>query len=245
MRLSLMSILKIFKIISSILFIHYILLILISGFYKNFNSYFKKTKEGVSFYSEVPKDWVEIDKISLKLKDTIRISEDWAFFDHNGVDLRQIKQAIQDRLINKKKLRGASTITQQVIKNLFLNNQRSMFRKYNELLLTLTLELFSSKEKIFEKYLNLVQLGEKLYGLKPGSKYYFSKLPSNINYREAAFLAMLLPSPIRYSQSFRDKSLTEYGYTQTNKILNKLILAKLITEQEYEMIKQEKFSWEN
>jgi len=240
-----MTILKIIKFLSSILIIHYVFLVFLSGFYKNFNSYFENTKEGVVFYSTMPKSWVSLGEVSKKLSDTIRISEDWAFYDHYGIDFRQVKIAVEDKLVDGKKLRGASTITQQVIKNIFLNNRRSFLRKYNEFLLTITLELFSSKDRILEKYLNLIELGDNLYGVKRGSQYYFSKSQAEINYRESAFLAMLLPSPVKYSQSFREKSLTEYASSQIDKILNKLITAQLITSQEYEMIKFQRFNWEN
>lgn len=239
-----MNILKIFKTIFLLLFVHYISLILLSGFYKNYNSYFINSKEGVVFIDEAPQNWIKLDQVGQKVQDTIRISEDWAFYDHYGIDLLQIKEALVDRLINKKKLRGASTITQQVIKNIFLSNQRSFFRKYNEFLLTLTLELFLSKKRILEMYLNLIELGERIYGVQMGSDLYFSTSSNNLNYRQAAFLAMLLPSPIRYSQSFRQKSLTEYAQTQIDKILGKLVIARLITEQEYEMIKLDRFAWE-
>jgi len=89
-------------------------------------------------------------------------------------------------------MRGASTITQQLVKNLYLNRDRTFGRKIKELIMSLMIERYTDKHKILEMYLNVIEYGKGLYGIGAASKYYFNKNPMNLNAREAAFLAMLL-----------------------------------------------------
>ncbi len=245
MPLNLMNITRIFKYSLCFVAVYTSLLFFFSGFIFNFDKYFIVDDSNISFQNELPSNWISSNKVGKKLKNTIVISEDWLFYTHIGLDFKQIYIAVRDYLSGKKKLRGASTISQQVVKNLFLNRKKTYFRKFNELILTLFLELFLSKERILEKYLNLIELGKNIYGVKKGSWYYFKKHPSQLNYRESAFIAMLLPSPLRYSKSFHQQELTEYANNQVSKILDKILLAKLIDESSFHELSNQKFDWEN
>lgn len=194
--------------------------------------------------SKRPGTWRSINQISNHAKNAIVVSEDWAFFQHEGVDTDQLKKAIEDHFTKDKKLRGASTISQQLVKNLFLSNERSFSRKIKEFFITKYLESRLTKDKILEIYLNIIQYGDKLYGIEPASRYYFKKGASDLNPNEAAFLAMLLPNPVKYSQSFRDKELTDFASKTVSDILVKMKQAKMISDNQFEQASGRGISWD-
>src|SRR5690606_18553308 len=119
--------------------------------------------------------------------------------------------------------------------------ERSLWRKFKEFILTYKMERMLSKNKILEIYLNIVELGEGIYGIKQGSFHYFKKHPRTLSAREGAFLAMLLPSPVKYSQSFKRKKLSLFAATQIQKILSKLQRAHILDEEEVQIAQQERF----
>jgi monofunctional biosynthetic peptidoglycan transglycosylase len=190
-----------------------------------------------------PKNWVTLKSISSNASNAIVISEDWGFFQHEGVDYSQIKKALEDASAGKK-LRGASTISQQLIKNLFLSSERSYLRKLKEFALVSHLENEVSKEKILETYLNIIEFGEGVYGIGAASRHYFNKKPGELTAKEGAFLAMLLPNPKKYSSSFRDKKLTPYAEETINEILHKMAIAGHIKKEKLEELQQRKMNWE-
>lgn len=238
-----------------IFFIFLILLIAISGgafhFYnkaallKNHYPVWDFSKEDYILVVKKPKNWLKVSQISTEALWAIVLSEDWAFYDHPGIDVNQLEIALEQSVRAKRLIRGASTITQQVVKNSFLSLERSVLRKLKEMILALCLEQVLSKNKILEHYVNLIELGPNLYGIQNASYFYFQKSAKELNAKEGAFLAMLLPSPIRYSQSFRDRKLSEYASTQVSKILIKLKLAKKISEERKDYLDQFKLSFEN
>ncbi len=190
-----------------------------------------------------PKDWVSLNEISKKGYQAIVISEDWAFFNHDGVDVNQLKKATQD-MVEGKRTRGASTISQQVVKNLFLTPEKTMTRKLKEVLITLYLEQNLSKEKILEVYLNIIEYGEGTYGIKKAAQLYFNKPASKLSSREGAFLAMLLPNPKRHAESFRKKSLTPFAKKIVDDVLQKMKVAKFIDDDELDKETSRSFFWE-
>ncbi len=191
-----------------------------------------------------PKDWVELEEVSEYARWAIIVSEDWAFYEHDGVDLRQLKIALQESMMAGEFTRGASTISQQVVKNALLTDERTIWRKIQEAILTLYLEKITTKDRILELYLNIAELGENIYGIGEASHYYFNKAPKDLNAREGAFLAMLLPSPVRYSVSFDKKELTEFANEQVNSILVKMRQADVFDEEERLRQASKKFYWE-
>lgn len=209
----------------------------------NYPYYDLKAKE-YRITSTRPKNWVSLKDVSLYAKSAIVISEDWAFYQHQGLDFYQIKKVIKDSIEEADLVRGASTITQQVIKNTILTNEHSLWRKFREAILAYKVEKLLSKDKILEIYLNIIELGRDLYGIKDASFFYFNKHPRNLTAREGAFLAMLLPSPVKYSVSFRKKELTEYASMIINKILIKLRQAKVYTEEDRLVEMKKRFYWE-
>jgi monofunctional biosynthetic peptidoglycan transglycosylase len=192
---------------------------------------------------KIPKDWVELKEVSRFAQGAIVLSEDWGFYEHLGVDFEEIQIALRD-MVSLKKMRGASTISQQLMKNIFLTSKRSLGRKIHETILALKLERSVEKKRILELYLNIAEFGDNLYGIKRASFYYFGKPPSDLNPREGAFLAMLLPSPKRYEKSFRQKKLTPFVRNRVEEILVKMRMGKVITKSDYEAWKFGRFSWE-
>ncbi len=205
------------------------------------------SKEGVPTYTIVPKKpkgWIELKSLPKHVWGAILVSEDWAFFEHSGVDVSQVKEAIEDTLEHGKGLRGASTISQQVVKNLFLSNERSFVRKAREFAITLYMEREIEKKKILEIYLNIIEYGQGIYGLESAAKFYFKKSASELTAREAAFIAMLLPNPKAYSQSFRDGELSEYASKTVENILDKMRQAGFLTKEEREAMRGVALSFE-
>ncbi|AUO00190.1 monofunctional biosynthetic peptidoglycan transglycosylase [Bacteriovorax stolpii] len=193
----------------------------------------------------MPGDWVPLDKISKRLRGAIISSEDGKFYTHPGYDIEELQDAINDGVVKKKKkVRGASTITQQLIKNLYFQSDRSVWRKVKEMALTLWIEDHVEKDKILETYLNVIEYGENLYGIKDAAKFYFNKEPAKLTARESAFLAMLLPSPKRYAQSFRKKQLTSFANRIIQSVLFKMLQGGYIGIEEYYDNLDSRFTWE-
>lgn len=139
--------------------------------------------------------WVDWDKISPHLALAVIAAEDQRFPGHWGVDMVEIKKALKDSRIQGKTPRGASTITQQVAKNLFLWNDRSYSRKILEIGLSFAIELMWSKKRILEVYLNIAQFGDVIFGAQEASLRLYGKQPSELTIEEAAMLASILPKP--------------------------------------------------
>lgn len=190
-----------------------------------------------------PKGWVRINEISKSAKGAIVISEDWAFYQHHGIDVNQLKTAIQE-ILTFERFRGASTITQQMVKNVFLSSERTISRKIHELILTHKVEQVLTKDKILEVYLNCIEFGPNIYGIREASYHYFKKHPSALNPREAAFLAMLLPSPKGYYISFKKKKLTPFATKRIRTILSKMRMGKIIGPERFNYEVSRKFFWE-
>ncbi|HMR15627.1 MAG TPA: monofunctional biosynthetic peptidoglycan transglycosylase [Mariniflexile sp.] len=142
-------------------------------------------------------DWEPIDNISKNLQLAVICSEDQNFLNHNGFDMKAIEKAIE---YNKKgkRARGASTISQQTAKNVFLWPHRSWLRKGLEVYFTFLIELIWSKERIMEVYLNSVEMGKGVYGAEAAAQYWFKKPASKLRKQEAAAIAAVLPNPLRY-----------------------------------------------
>ena len=143
--------------------------------------------------------WKPIRSISANLKNAVLIAEDAAFFQHEGLDYGEIREAIK---INAEKMefaRGASTITQQLAKNLYLSPSRNPSRKLKEIFLTFSLERHLTKRRIFEIYLNVIEWGDGVYGAEAAARRYYGKSCSELSDTEAAAMAAVIINPRRYS----------------------------------------------
>jgi monofunctional glycosyltransferase len=143
------------------------------------------------------KDWVGSDKISESARRAVIASEDQEFDEHFGFDIQEIEKAMKYNKSHTKK-KGASTISQQVAKNVFLWQTRNWFRKGLEVYCTLLIELFWSKERILEIYLNVAEMGDGIFGIEAASQSFFGKPAIKLNNEEAALIAACLPNPIKY-----------------------------------------------
>ncbi len=137
---------------------------------------------------------VSIENISIYLPLAVIASEDQKFFDHFGFDFEQIEKAMKENTFRKRK-RGASTVSMQVAKNLFLWSERNLIRKGFEAYYTLLLELLWSKKRIIETYLNIAEMGKGIYGASSASNFHFKKSPYKLTIAESAAIAAILPNP--------------------------------------------------
>lgn len=153
--------------------------------------YFEHPEERLSH------EWVPMEKISDNLKLAVIGSEDQNYLTHNGFDYKAIEKAIESNKKGKR-TRGASTISQQTAKNVFLWPQRTWLRKGLEVYFTFLIELTWSKERILEVYLNSVEMGKGIYGAEAASRAWFGKSAANLSAHEAAAIAAILPNPREY-----------------------------------------------
>jgi monofunctional biosynthetic peptidoglycan transglycosylase len=145
------------------------------------------------------RDYVNFDEISPNAKLAVISSEDQIFTDHNGFDFKSIKKAMAYNEKKPGRLRGGSTISQQVAKNVFLWQGRSWVRKGLEVYFTFMIELVWSKERILEMYLNVAEMGKGIFGIEAASQAYFKKPAKKLTRQEAAMVAACLPNPKKYS----------------------------------------------
>jgi len=144
------------------------------------------------------KDWVPLEEISPHLQLAVVCSEDQNFLEHHGFDFDAIEKAAEHNQHHKRK-RGASTISQQTAKNVFLYDGRNWIRKGFEVYFTALIELCWSKERIMEAYLNVIEFGDGIYGAEAASQKYFHIPAIKLSRQQAALLAAVLPSPRRFS----------------------------------------------
>lgn len=144
------------------------------------------------------RDYVSRDKISFEAKLAVIASEDQLFADHSGFDWKSIRKAMEYNQKKPGRQRGASTISQQVAKNVFLWQGGGWFRKGLEVYFTFMIETIWGKERILEVYLNVSEMGDGIFGIEAASQAYFDKPASGLGRREAAMIAACLPNPKRY-----------------------------------------------
>ena len=140
-------------------------------------------------------EWVAYSQISENLKRAVLIAEDSAFWDHDGIDMTQIRESLHASWTQGVPLRGASTITQQLAKNLYLTPSRDPFRKLRELILARRLEAALSKVRIFEIYLNVIEWGDGIWGAEAAARAYFGISSSALNVEQSAMLAGAIINP--------------------------------------------------
>jgi 1A family penicillin-binding protein len=191
-------------------------------------------------YGEEKREIVSFDKISDNLKHAIISSEDSRFYQHGGVDLGRTIRAAWVDLVYRGKYQGGSTITQQLVKSVYLTSQKSITRKIREIILSIELEARYSKDQIFDWYLNKIPFGQNAYGAEAASQTYFSKPASDLSLAESAILTALLPAPSRYSPYGPNK--TEL-LQRKDTILEKMKSLGYITDQQLKDAKNEKITF--
>ena len=192
-------------------------------------------------------DFVEHENLSEHIINAVLVAEDISFFQHGGFNLYEIKESFFTNLKRFRLARGGSTITQQMIKNVYLSPEKTLSRKIHEAILTLKVEDQLSKERILAMYFNAVEFGPDLYGIKAASKYYFNKQAEELNILESAFLAFLLPSPRVYNSSYENRELTKFANERLNDIIGKMHFYKKISEYQRDLATNLilQFPWQN
>lgn len=176
--------------------------------------------------------WTPSSRIPPEMKWAVILAEDSNFYKHDGIDVKAIKEAIKYDLEKQSMARGASTITQQVAKNVFLSREKTITRKLKEVYLAWRMEQELTKGRILELYLNVVELGPMVYGIGHGSQYYFGKPASAMTPRECAFLAAMLPGPRVAYNPYRNLGKV---LSRSNMILRKLRSKGVISSDELQV----------
>jgi hypothetical protein len=168
-------------------------------------------------------NYTPLDQISPYLQKCVLTSEDPSFFSHRGFINEAFKQSILKNIRTKKFSRGASTISMQLIKNVFLTREKTVSRKMEEILLVYILEnnRIVSKERMLEVYFNIIEWGPNVYGIGEASQFYFQKSPSELNLNECLYLARIIPSPRKFMYQFNDQGmLKDFAMKQESFLTN-------------------------
>jgi monofunctional glycosyltransferase len=177
------------------LILYYSLFLIIGRF---FNPIITVTQlSGLLSYHKLDRDYIVYSQMGQHIKKAVIASEDQNFYKHSGFDFKAIQKAYTDN--NKgEKIKGASTISQQTAKNIFLWNGRSYVRKAFEVVFTFFIELLWSKDIILERYLNVIEMGQGVFGIEAAAQYYYQKPANMLSQNEAAMIASILPNPQKY-----------------------------------------------
>ncbi|KDN56554.1 transglycosylase domain-containing protein [Flavobacterium seoulense] len=176
--------------------------------------------------------YTPLDQISPYLKMCVLTTEDPSFFSHRGFINEAFKQSIVKNIKTKKFSRGASTISMQLIKNVFLTREKTLSRKLEEILLVYILEnnRIVSKERMLEVYFNIIEWGPNIYGIGEASQFYFQKSPADLTFNECLFLARIIPSPKKFMYQFNDEgNLRASAEQQVSFLTNLMIKRGLLT----------------
>ncbi len=177
-------------------------------------------------------NYTPLDQISPYLQKCVLTTEDPSFFSHRGFINEAFKQSIIKNIKTKKFARGASTISMQLIKNVFLTREKTLSRKLEEILLVYILEnnRIASKERMLEVYFNIIEWGPNVYGIGEASQYYFQKTPAELTFNECLYLARIIPSPKKFMYQFNDEgNLRESAAQQVSFLTNLMIRRGLLT----------------
>jgi monofunctional biosynthetic peptidoglycan transglycosylase len=168
--------------------------------------------------AQLRRQWVPYEAISIHLKRAVVVAEDARFLEHDGFDWQAIQEAMAKNENRGKVVAGASTISQQLAKNLFLSGERSWLRKAEEAAITWMMEHTLSKRRILELYLNVAEWGDGVFGAEAAARYHFGVPASQLAPEQAAWLAAILPSPRTYKRG----GITAYSLTRAQVIFERM-----------------------
>lgn len=167
----------------------------------------KDTWEDKDEHKRIKQRWMPLSAISRHLKNAVVVTEDPNFYQHHGVDFHAVFLAARQDFERKEIVSGASTITQQLMKNLYLSASKNPLRKWKEAILALRVERCVKKNRILEVYLNVIEWGESTYGAEAAARKYFGKSAADLDPAEAALLTAMIPNPIYYNPYHRNPRL--------------------------------------
>ncbi|MBN20332.1 MAG: hypothetical protein CL678_03505 [Bdellovibrionaceae bacterium] len=178
--------------------------------------------------------WVTLAEIPVSIQRAIVFSEDGGFYHHYGVSFEAIWEAAKKNYRLKKYAYGGSTISQQVVKNVFLSKRKTILRKLKELWTTFQMERKLSKDQILEIYLNVAELGPGVYGVRQAAQFYFKKNISQLELAHGLYFALMLPSPRKnYLSVHQNQEISKYKKRKIRRILDDLLHMRKITQEEY------------
>ena len=207
------------------------------GEYPKLNSCFKASVSKKLLCGQ-NSDYVKLSNVSKYFLKAVVMSEDDSFYAHDGFDWKEFRKSMATNLRQFAFVRGGSTITQQLVKNVYLSQKKTISRKIVEAKLAKKIEKKHSKKLILEKYVNAIEFGKNIWGVKQASWFYFEKPPSALDPLESLYLVILLPSPVRYSQTFFKKELSSYQRRRMRTLLGRMRRRGIVEEDEYEIYKQ-------
>ena len=174
-------------------------------------------------------DWTPLSRIPSALQWAVIAAEDDTFYQHHGFNFSAMRDALWENIRRRKPVRGGSTITQQLAKNLYLSREKSLSRKLKEAVITCKFEHFLTKKRIMELYVNVIEWGPGVYGVGAASWYYFRKSPADLNFFESVLLAAIITSPTLYNPyRYPERALKRY-----HKVLSLMLISKLISDDLY------------
>jgi len=185
----------------------------------SFMKYRMKQWEDMGLKKQIRHTWVPLSKISRPMRLAVIVSEDAKFWKHDGFDFEAIQNAFEENFKSFRFKYGASTISQQVVKNIYLSPTKNPLRKVKEAILTYRMEQIVPKKRILEIYLNIAELGDGIFGVQEAAKFYFGKPASQLTITEAAQLAAILPNPIKYHPKSDQKFVINRTKIITSRIL--------------------------
>ncbi len=200
----------------------------------NINDCFTTSMFQVELCPKKP-SYVRYNQLPKHLVSSLIASEDASFYFHKGFDWDEIEDSLEKSLDAGRWVRGGSTITQQLAKNLYLNKDKSLIRKMKEFFIAKEIEKKLSKTQIIEKYFNVVEFGKNIYGIRKAAQHYFQKSPSELTPAEGAYLISLLPNPIKYSSAYHaNKDLSRYNKSRVHRTLSLLLLQGKISQEDHD-----------
>lgn len=184
-------------------------------------------------FDEEIRFWRPLKKINSNLTYLVIFSEDDKFYQHEGIDIKEMEEALKKNIKKKRIARGGSTITQQLVKNVFLSKEKTLRRKLQEIPLSLKLEDEMTKREIIEAYINVIEWGPGIYGAEAASRYYFDKPASNLSIQECYFLALIIPNPNLFSPFYNPRKI---GFIMRKQFsfVNRLFQEKKLPPGEYQ-----------
>ncbi len=175
-------------------------------------------------------NWVPLEEVSPFVTAALTTTEDGTFYFHRGFSPMQIRSSVIANLERGRFYRGASTISQQLVKNLFLTRHKTIARKLQEVFITWQMEKHLSKELIMELYLNIIEWGPELYGIGPAAEYYFGKTPAELSLLDTAFLVSIIPNPRRFHHQFERGEVTPRWRARLRRIIEAMAARGRIDE---------------
>lgn len=193
-------------------------------------------EDGVTRYSRVvgpaQDSWVPLDAIDDRCQKALIVSEDSLFFDHAGVDFAALGASANQLLIKGVTKRGGSSLTQQLVKNLFLSRDRSLKRKAREITGALLVSKFASKKEELAWYFNAIEFGPKVYGIEHAARYYYGSTADKLSFDQCLSLIAIIPSPLKWGLSLKQKNESDFIIARKTTLLEKLGYIKAESSEE-------------